>query len=146
MFCTPSVPQRFLEKIDLSETGCWNWSGCKRSDGYGLAWSIQNKRMERAHRVIFECVNGKIPDAMQLDHRVCRNKGCVNPDHLAVCTAEENREQPDNIIGMKLRQTHCKRGHELSGDNLHIDSNGSRQCRKCRRAREKTARLRGRRK
>lgn len=33
---------------------------------------------------------------------------------------------------MKLRPTtHCKRGHELTGDNLYLRANGTRYCRAC---------------
>src|SRR3990167_2067628 len=35
---------------------------------------------------------------------------------------------------MRKSQTHCKNGHELSGDNLHIDKRGFRICEKCRKA------------
>ena len=31
------------------------------------------------------------------------------------------------------RKTHCKNGHPLSGDNLHVTTTGARQCKKCRR-------------
>ena len=31
-------------------------------------------------------------------------------------------------------QTHCKHGHELSGDNLYVSPKGTRGCRKCRSA------------
>ncbi len=31
-----------------------------------------------------------------------------------------------------MRQTHCKHGHELFGDNLYVSPKGSRGCRKCR--------------
>lgn len=33
-------------------------------------------------------------------------------------------------------QTHCKRGHEFSLENTHIDPTGRRVCRACRRERE----------
>jgi hypothetical protein len=34
----------------------------------------------------------------------------------------------------KLLRTHCKWDHELTGDNLYIDSKGYHRCQKCRRA------------
>lgn len=33
----------------------------------------------------------------------------------------------------KKARTHCKRGHPLSGENLFINSGGSRGCKECRR-------------
>ncbi len=34
-----------------------------------------------------------------------------------------------------VKQTHCKRGHRLSGENLYVRGTGQRQCRKCRKDR-----------
>lgn len=137
-------PSVLFDKISPEpNSGCWIWTGTQRPDGYGLAW--RDGRYVRAHRAVYEIERGPIPPGMQIDHRFCRNKICVNPDHLFVCTAQENREEPDNIIGMRMRQTHCKRGHELYGENLHVDANGARQCRMCRRMRERKAYYEGRR-
>lgn len=37
-------------------------------------------------------------------------------------------------------QTHCKRGHPLSGDNLRISTTGARLCKACRREQQKIKR------
>lgn len=37
----------------------------------------------------------------------------------------------------KSRKTHCKYGHELSGDNLYVSPKGARSCRMCQRDRER---------
>jgi hypothetical protein len=42
----------------------------------------------------------KIPDGLTLDH-LCRNKSCVNPDHLEPVTREENTVRKHRI--KKLR-------------------------------------------
>ena len=47
---------------------------------------------------------GPIPDGLQLDH-VCRNRGCVNPDHLEPVTA--NGEQAPCCMACPT----CARGH-----------------------------------
>jgi hypothetical protein len=50
-------------------------------------------------------------------------------------------QKPYRRVVLKLNhepKTHCKRGHELSAENIYIDRHGYRQCRECnkRRARE----------
>jgi len=96
------TPQRFLKghstipyqrarrlapsyRIDAS--GCWVWEGGKNSSGYGtlrVAGVTQ-----QVHRFYYERSVGPIPTALHLDHR-CRNRLCVNPDHLEPVTKTEN--------------------------------------------------------
>ena len=84
--------------------------------------------MVYAHRVAYEIIKGKIPDGLDLDH-LCRNKVCVNPDHLEAVTRRENLMRGNTIIAKEVKQTHCKRGHPLSGNNLYFY--GFRRCKKC---------------
>lgn len=70
-----------------SDNGCWNWNGAKNHKGYGRKFfSGKNKY---AHRVYFQIMRGSIPKGFQLDH-LCRNRSCVNPDHLEIVTNETN--------------------------------------------------------
>lgn len=73
-----------------SITGCWEWTGAKIHTGYGR-YRV-NGVLEMAHRVMFERFKGPIPHRMQVDH-VCRNKGCVNPEHLRLLTGAQNVQQ-----------------------------------------------------
>ena len=126
---------RIFSKIKIDPiTECWNWTGNK-SRGYGII--TINRLPKRVHRIMWEFFNGPIPDKYELDHRVCRNKACSNPVHLVLCTSIENSEQPDGMIGIKRNLKFCKRNHPLIDENVHIDSNGSRQCIICRRIRDK---------
>jgi hypothetical protein len=46
-------------------------------------------RLCLGHVWFWEELHGPVPDGFELDH-LCRNRGCVNPDHLEVVTHEEN--------------------------------------------------------
>lgn len=52
------------------------------------------------HRVSFTNANGYIPGKKQIDH-VCRNRRCVNPDHLEMVTAKRNAIRRDEANGRR---------------------------------------------
>lgn len=66
---------------------CWLWTGKQHKKGYGLI-QVRGKR-QRAHRYVYEQLVGPIPEGLEIDH-LCRNKPCVNPDHLEPVTLREN--------------------------------------------------------
>ena len=78
---------RLMEGIELSGDGCWLWTKSIDYGGYGRIG--QRGVNARAHRVSYEHFVGPIPDGLSLDH-LCRNRRCVNPDHLEPVTGSEN--------------------------------------------------------
>jgi hypothetical protein len=120
---------RFFEKVNTDEnTGCWNWIGAKTSGGYGN-FAIKKVNFV-AHRVSYELVNGEIPEGLHLDH-LCRNRACVNPEHLEPVTQRVNLLRGETIPALHSAKTHCPSGHEYSEENTLI-YRGSRHCKTCR--------------
>jgi hypothetical protein len=65
---------------------CWEWTDHLKR-GYGSAsW---NGERTGAHRFSYETFVGPIPDGLHIDH-LCRNRRCVNPEHLEPVTLGEN--------------------------------------------------------
>ena len=139
-----TLEQRFWSKVKKLPGGCWLWTGTKphsdksRSLPYGMIGvrlSDGTWKMKGAHRISYELNVGPIPEGLTLDH-ICKNPSCVNPSHLEAITMKENVLRGNGIAAQCARKTHCKRGHPLSGDNVHIHPmTRQRICRACRRMR-----------
>lgn len=81
--------QRFFSKVHMT-SDCWTWTGKKERSGYarirepgrdGTRWLV--------HRLAYVRMVGRIPGDLTIDH-LCRNRLCVRPDHLEVCSRGEN--------------------------------------------------------
>jgi hypothetical protein len=70
-----------------AEGECWVWTGRINKGGYGEFKHGGEKH--KAHRWIWETLNGVLPSEIVIDH-LCRNRSCVRPDHLEAVTNEEN--------------------------------------------------------
>ena len=127
------VIERFLAKISISDSGCWEWQGTKDTHEYGI-FSINHKNL-RSHRFIYEYYHGSISSILTIDH-LCRNRKCVNPNHLEQVSIKINVLRGDNTCAINARKTHCNHGHPLFGDNLAIE-NGTRRCKTCHKERRK---------
>ena len=122
--------QRLWAKVEKTDS-CWNWIADKDSSGYGRLWYTP-KRWLLAHRTAYELTKGTIPQDFTIDH-LCRNKRCVNPDHLEAVTHRENVLRGIGPTAMNHKKEYCKNGHLLSSDNLVVWllKVGYRGCLKC---------------
>ena len=100
----------FWNKVNKeTNTGCWEWTGSKCRDGYGL-FKMNKQNVLLAHRwsVIF---NGRDPSNKVVMH-TCDNPGCVNPDHLQLGT------QADNVRDMIAKKRYVKPQSKLSMEDI----------------------------
>lgn len=127
--------ERLRSKVTVVPGECWEWCGTVDRDGYGeISLGRKREGKARAHRAMYELEAGPVPDGMVLDH-LCRNRGCVNPEHLEPVTNRENILRGEGVAAVNARKTHCLREHPLSGANLWVNRRGQRQCRTCKRDR-----------
>lgn len=130
----PDLPSRIAAKIRvIPASGCWQWTASITATGYGRVWD--GRRPDWAHRTVYKLLVGPIPDGLVLDH-LCRNRACVNPDHLEPVTDAINTARGDSADVTRERwraQRFCKRSHPLFGPNVYHSPSGRRVCRECRR-------------
>lgn len=98
--------QRFWSKVDRSGS-CWLWTA-STGRGYGRFGILVNGKTKimKAHRIAYSLTNGRIPDGGEIDHR-CRNRACVNAEHLRLATHKQNQE---NLGGAKTGSISGVRG------------------------------------
>ena len=88
--------QQFNSKWDEDRNGCWQWADSLANCGYGTFWLLSAKVRKYAHRVSYEHFKGAISRRHWIDH-LCRNRGCVNPDHLEAVTPRANVLRGENV-------------------------------------------------
>jgi hypothetical protein len=118
--------ERFVDSIDVLPNGCWQWNKKLDSKGYSM-FTISNQEFRMSgHRFAYFLFKGNLIKGMHLDH-LCRNPGCVNPDHLEQVTPKENFLRGVGIAAINTKKTTCPRGHHYDYDI----PKGGRWCKTC---------------
>lgn len=128
-----TTEERFWVKVDKNgPNGCWKWLACHNARGYGI-FAVRDPhggwRNVLAHRFSYEFHGNKIPERFDVDH-LCRNPGCLRPDHLEAVTHRENMLRGDTFAARQAAQTECINGHEYTPENTYR-WRGKRKCREC---------------
>ena len=81
-----STEERFWEKVDKIDNGCWLWRSSTVKDGYG-SFRL-NGRNVGAHRMAYFLKHGFWPNNHACHS--CDTPNCVNPDHVWDGTDADN--------------------------------------------------------
>lgn len=133
-----TVLQRFEEKyIPEPNTGCWLWLSGTDGHGYGQFFFLRpayKGKMMNAYKFSYEFFVKPVPKGLELDH-LCRNRLCVNPDHLEAVTKKVNIQRGKGISALNSKKTLCPKGHKYDEENTKFGKNSFggtyRYCRKC---------------
>lgn len=87
------TPEYLRSKCLTGEKGCLEWQAAKDSRGYGRIW--HNGNAYPAHRLMYELCVRKPEKKEHVDH-LCRNVGCINPEHLEAVSHAENMRRGSN--------------------------------------------------
>lgn len=133
-----TAQERIWAKVVKTDS-CWNWVSCRNRKGYSI-FRVRSPKKKcgyqklLVHRITYELLIGKIPDGLTIDH-LCRNRQCVNPQHLEPVTGKVNTLRGAGLTAINARKTVCSRGHPFNEANTYVYKSekylGGRKCKMC---------------
>ena len=108
--------EKFFSHVNKTET-CWLWTACKDKAGYG--WFGINKKNIRSHQVSWLLAGNTIPEGHLIRHK-CRNRHCVNPDHLETGTPKQNMNDKHRDGTFPDQHGEKSNSHKLTEEQVRI--------------------------
>lgn len=112
---------------------CFIWVGGKTRKGWrGYAiYKLKDSPAFVLHRRLWLDHRGPLTADQQLDH-LCRNRACINLDHLEPVSLHENNViRGTGLAAQNYLKTECPQGHPYDDVNTFVDKTGRRHCREC---------------
>lgn len=129
---TNDIPERVAKRLFshvryLQPDGCIESKYTATAAGYSqIGWNENGRRyVMLGHRVACIVHHGAIPPDMTVDH-ICKNKVCINIEHLRLLSSFENARRGDR---RDWPLGECANGH--SNDHLVLRSDGRQACGIC---------------
>lgn len=132
--------EKFLSHVEVREDGCHMWTASLTPSGYGNF--RLNGKATSAHRAAWFLAGNELPVKPEILDHLCRNRWCVNVQHLEVVTYSENSKRGELSLAKRPDPAKCAKGlHLWVEENLTLTSRGF-TCRACKNAAQRKAHAR----